>query len=68
MAEADAKMSENYNEAIKIEDQASQSEYERRLTVCKTSELLNAGTCGACGCYVELRDAAAVSKCPYKKW
>ena len=68
MAEADAKMIETYKEAIKKEDQVSESEYERRLTVCKTCELLNAGTCGACGCYVELRAAAAVSKCPYKKW
>lgn len=66
MAEADAKMIEKYKEAIKKEDQVSESEYERRLTVCKTCEFLNAGTCGACGCYVELRAAAAVSKCPYK--
>jgi len=66
MAEADAKMIEKYKEAIKIEDQASESEYERRLTVCKTCELLNAGTCGACGCYVELRAAAAVSNAHIK--
>ena len=59
MAEADAKMIEKYKEAIKKEDQVSESEYERRLTVCKTCELLNAGTCGACGCYVELRAAEA---------
>ena len=32
MAEADAKMIEKYKEAIKIEDQASESEYERRLS------------------------------------
>lgn len=44
MAEADAKMIEKYKEAIKKEDQVSESEYERRLTVCKTCELLNAGT------------------------
>ena len=68
MAEADAKMIEKYKEAIKKEDQVSESEYERRLSVCKTCDLLNAGTCGACGCYVELRAAAAVSKCPHKKW
>ena len=42
MAEADAKMIEKYKEAIKKEDQVSESEYERRLTVCKTCELLNA--------------------------
>ena len=35
MAEADAKMIEKYKEAIKKEDQVSESEYERRLTVYK---------------------------------
>ena len=37
MAEADAKMIEKYKEAIKKEDQVSESEYERRLTVCSIS-------------------------------
>ena len=34
---------------------------ESRLSVCQDCEKLNAGTCMACGCYVELRAAAAVS-------
>lgn len=41
MAEADAKMIEKYKEAIKKEDQVSESEYERRLTVCKTLSLIH---------------------------
>ena len=45
MAEADAKMIEKYKEAIKKEDQVSESEYERRLNVCKTCDLLNSGKC-----------------------
>ncbi|MCR5715221.1 MAG: DUF6171 family protein [Lachnospiraceae bacterium] len=42
--------------------------YEQRLTTCKSCDYLEAGTCRACGCYVELRAAAKKSKCPYKKW
>ena len=63
MAEADAKMIEKYKEAIKKEDQVSESEYERRLTVCKTCELLNAGTCGACGCYVRSEERRVGKEC-----
>lgn len=68
MAEADQAMIEKYKAAIKGEDQVSIEEYERRLMVCKECEKLNAGTCAACGCYVELRAAAKVSHCPHKKW
>ncbi len=68
MAEADQKMIEKYKDAIKEADQVEPEEYERRLAICKECELLNAGTCGACGCYVELRAVAQVGHCPYKKW
>lgn len=68
MAEADRKMIEKYKEAIKQADQVTPEEYECRLSACKDCELLNAGTCGACGCYVELRAAAKIGHCPYKKW
>lgn len=68
MAEADQKMIEKYKEAIKLEEQVKQKCYEARLSICKSCELLNAGTCGACGCYVELRAAAKVGRCPHKKW
>ena len=43
-------------------------EYEARLTICRECDYLNEGTCGACGCYVELRAAAKTGKCPYRKW
>ncbi len=66
MAEADQKMIEKYREAIKKADRVSATEYERRLSICKECELLNAGTCGACGCYVELRAIAKAGRCPYK--
>lgn len=68
MAEADQKMIEKYKEAIKKADRVSEEQYEARLTICKDCDYLNAGTCGACGCYVELRAAAQISRCPYKKW
>lgn len=68
MAEADAKKIAVYREAIKKRDRVPEAEYEARLAVCKTCDFLNAGTCGACGCYVELRAAAKAGRCPYKKW
>ena len=53
MAEEDAKMIEKYKKGIKETDRVSEKKYEERLAVCKECDLLNAGTCGACGCYVE---------------
>lgn len=68
MAEADRNMLQKYKDAIRQEDRVSEAEYEARLLVCRQCDLLNAGTCGACGCYVELRGAAKAGTCPYKKW
>lgn len=68
MAEADSKMIEKYKEAIKQADRVDHEVYENRLMICKECDRLNAGTCGACGCYVELRAVATAGHCPYKKW
>lgn len=68
MAEEDVKQIERYRDAIKEADRVSGAEYERRLAVCKECDLLNAGTCAACGCYVELRALAKSGRCPHKKW
>lgn len=68
MAEADRQMIEKYMDAIKTEDRVETSVYEKRLESCKECNLLSDGTCGACGCYVELRALSAVGHCPYKKW
>ncbi len=68
MAGADALMIEKYKEAIKKQDRVCEKIYETRLAICKSCEKLNAGTCGACGCYVELRALSPMSRCPYKKW
>ena len=68
MAEADRSMIQTYIVAIKKEDRGSNDVYETRLSACKECDRLNAGTCNACGCYVELRALTPVSHCPYKKW
>lgn len=68
MAEADYKKIEKYKEAIKNEDRVSESEYERRLQICKSCDKLNEGTCNSCGCYVELRALGLMSNCPHNKW
>ena len=68
MAEADAKMIEKYKEAIKKEDRVKPEVYEERLSKCKECDKLNAGTCNACGCYVEIRALGKAGKCPHKKW
>lgn len=68
MAEADRDMIQKYKNAIHKEEQVDEDCYESRLSICKSCDLLNAGTCGACGCYVELRAAAKAGHCPYKKW
>lgn len=64
----DREMIETYKNAIRKEDRVSEDIYETRLSVCKDCDYLNQGTCGACGCYVELRALAPLSRCPYKKW
>lgn len=68
MAEADAAMIEKYKAAIKASDRVNETTYESRLTVCKTCDKLDSGTCFSCGCYVELRALAINGKCPMNKW
>lgn len=68
MTEQDKLNIEKYKAAIKTPDRVNDSIYEERLNTCKQCDYLNEGTCNACGCYVELRALAKISKCPYKKW
>lgn len=39
-----------------------------RLSACRTCGYLNAGTCTACGCFVELRASMRTGHCPYHRW
>ena len=55
---------ERLGKAMRVDDDL----YQTRLQHCRECDYLNDGTCGACGCYVELRAAAKTGKCPYKKW
>lgn len=42
--------------------------YKNRIEVCRSCEKLEGAVCMGCGCYAELRAAAAAQSCPYKKW
>ena len=57
-----------YIEKLHEKDRADDALYDKRLSVCKTCEKLNQGTCLMCGCYVEIRAAAVFSRCPKRKW
>lgn len=55
------------------EVKAEKALYEKRLSVCRSCEKLSgkketAGTCLACGCYVELRAAVKKNRCPHHYW
>lgn len=41
-------------------------EYARRLDACRVCDQLAGGVCAQCGCYVEMRAAAAAKHCPLK--
>ena len=66
--EAYMKQLHRYIELLDRDLKTAQSIYEERLSICKQCDYLEAGTCEACGCYVELRAATKKGKCPYKKW
>ncbi|MBR4994149.1 MAG: hypothetical protein IKY04_07845 [Lachnospiraceae bacterium] len=68
MVDADMAMIEKYKNAIKANERVGEAEYERRLSICKECDKLNAGTCNSCGCYVELRAVSIVGRCPNKRW
>ncbi|MBO4987366.1 MAG: hypothetical protein J6C63_00795 [Lachnospiraceae bacterium] len=57
-----------YIEMMDAKSRTADDKYEERLSICKQCDYLEAGTCLACGCYVELRAATKISACPYKKW
>ena len=58
----------HYIELLDADVRTAQAIYEKRLKACKACDYLEAGTCLACGCYVELRAAVKKNKCPYKRW
>lgn len=50
------------------EEKTGSETYAARLNECRSCGELREGTCGACGCYVELRAARRAKDCPLKKW
>ncbi len=45
-------------------DKVSDEAYRHRVSICKTCDQLLGGTCGQCGCYVELRAIKRSMHCP----
>ncbi|MBE0601556.1 MAG: hypothetical protein IH607_07180 [Firmicutes bacterium] len=45
-------------------EKTSGAAYRHRLSLCKACDQLRGGTCGQCGCYVELRAIKRGMHCP----
>lgn len=54
-------------EVMPPEQRADEAEYRRRLSICENCGELNAGVCGKCGCYTELRAAKRNQYCPHEQ-
>ncbi|MCI7766557.1 MAG: DUF6171 family protein [Oscillospiraceae bacterium] len=56
--------------ALPAEKRTDEKEYRRRLELCGRCSSLGEGTCGKCGCFVELRAAKKDMHCPHEisKW
>lgn len=61
---------EAYIDNLSEEDRTDQKTYEHRLSQCAHCPNLSDGMCVLCGCYVELRAALKVRRCPdvVRKW
>ncbi len=55
---------EAYIEGLDESDRVTQNVYEERLQICNGCKNLTRGMCRLCGCFVELRAALKVRKCP----
>lgn len=58
----------DYIDNLSGDVKTSDPEYERRLSICKECEMLLAGMCRKCGCYVEMRAALKTNECPDYNW
>lgn len=54
--------------AVSPRDRTDDEAYRARIALCEACSYLTGPTCGACGCYVELRAIRKSTHCPYKKW
>ena len=55
---------ETYIANLEEDVRVCQEIYEERLNICSACEYQMQGMCRLCGCYVELRAALKVRKCP----
>lgn len=51
-------------EAMPEEQRADDETVAARLAACRACDRLMSGTCALCGCYVELRAAKKLQRCP----
>ena len=66
--EAYREMISRHVDIIKPGDRSDEALCKARLDICRGCPKLNAGTCAACGCFVEIRAALKRSTCPDRKW
>lgn len=61
---------EEYIANLDPDDRVSQELYEERLGICRECPNIIDGMCRLCGCFVELRAALKVRKCPdiVRRW
>lgn len=64
-AEAFQNIKENI-ELIPDEKKADESLYKKRLEICTECDCLINGMCSKCGCFVEMRAAFAINRCPHE--
>ncbi|MDO5291660.1 MAG: DUF6171 family protein [bacterium] len=58
----------NYIHGLSNKERTPEAEFQKRLSICRECKWLEEATCGACGCFVEVRAAVKKKKCPYKNW
>lgn len=49
-------------------NRVSEAVQKQRQAICSTCPLAKAGTCTACGCFIDFRTALANKACPEHKW
>lgn len=55
---------DSYIKNLSEDEKVSQDVYDTRLEICGQCPLLTDGMCTLCGCYVELRAAKKIRRCP----
>ncbi|MFR2155608.1 MAG: DUF6171 family protein [[Eubacterium] siraeum] len=47
-------------------EKADEALYKKRLEICTECDCLINGMCSKCGCFVEMRAAYAINRCPHE--